>query len=151
MNNSLLFDRCVELPSNQTCYSLVPYTHYTPDLLRFTEEISNEFDQLVQQYPPFDACRAFITAVSCVYEFPPCDPTTGVLLPICSELCTDIEDNIEDCTIDSFEDYPAIDELFNVFECTEPETYFMNLPPQYILNDETGCTELRKYCTYARM
>ena len=84
-------------------------------------------------------------------NFHPCDSTTGVLLPICPELCTDIEDNIEDCAIDFFEDYPAIDELFNVFECTEPETYFMNLPPQYIFNDGSGCTELCKYCTYACM
>ena len=102
----------------------------------------------MRRYDLFDSCRAFITAVSCVYEFPPCEPITGQLNPICPELCPEITFNIEDCAINPNENYPAVNEALDIFVCTEPETYFMGLPPQYIQTDTSECTELCKCCTY---
>ena len=105
---------------------------------------------MIGEYDPFDTCTVFITAVTCVYRFPPCDPTTGRLLPICHQQCPDIESNIEECSPETLEDYPSVSRLLDSFVCLEPQSYIMNLPQQYIETDTSQCSELGKY-TYVCM
>lgn len=137
--------RCIEIPSDHICLILVPYSYYTPDTLGYSDEVINEFEDVITQYDPFDSCRTFATALTCVYTFPACNPTTGRVVPICPELCPDIRSNIEECALGSPENYPSLNSLYDSFVCTDPQTYFMNVPLQYIENDTSNCSALGKY------
>ena len=134
--------RCIPVP-DETCTTLVPYTHYTPNSNTFTEELGREVTEIISEYEPFDECRAFSVAVLCEYRYPACDPTTGTLFPLCPELCPAINSNVQNCALESYEEYPTVLELFTAFECTDPETYLMNVPPKYISNS-SFCTPLSK-------
>ena len=135
--------RCVPVP-DETCTALITYTDYTPNTLRFPEEFSREFVQLIGEFGPFDECRAFITAIACLLRYPACNSTTGVLLPLCHEFCASIDSNMENCAPESYDNYPTLSVLINTVECTETETYLVNIPPQYISNDSTVCAEFGK-------
>ena len=137
-----MLNRCIEVP-DETCVTLIPYMYYTPDTFGLTEQIVNDFSGVITEYDPFDPCRAFIAAISCVYRYPPCDPSTGTLFPICPAVCPTVNSDIENCALESYEEYPSVGAFINSFECTEPETYLRNVPPQYI-NNGTACTELSK-------
>ena len=43
------------------------------------------------------ACTLFFNAVLCFYNFPPCDPNTSQLLPICSGRCDELHRLFEFC------------------------------------------------------
>ena len=137
--------RCIPVP-DETCTALIPYSNYTPDTLGFSEELSREFTQLVGEFGPFDECRAYITSVACLLRYPACNSTTGlrVILLQCPEFCRSIDSSIENCAPASYDNYPSLRMLVNTFECTEIETYLVNIPPQYISSDSTVCTEFSK-------
>ena len=137
-----LVHRCNPVP-DETCISLIPYTHYVPGSNTFTEELGTEITEIISEFEPFDDCRVFSVVVLCQYRYPACDPTTGTLFPICTELCPTVDSNIQNCALESYDEYPAVGVLFTTFECSEPETYLMNIPPQYISNSSV-CTPLSK-------
>ena len=138
--------RCIEI-LDDTCLTLIPYyTHYTPDVFGFTEELTYEFTQLIEEYPPFDECRAFITVVSCLNRFPACDNATGRLLLICDEICPFIDSSIQTCD-PGHNNYPSVRAFLNSYDCSKPETYLAYVPPllpQYVSNDVPVCTGLGK-------
>ena len=140
MNIISFLGRCIEVP-DETCSTQLPRYHYAPNALQYTEELSNEFADLIKQYDLFHVCRSFITIIVCVSRFPICNATTGQLTPICPDLCPTIESTFVECALDSLEDYPSLTELFNSFRCHQPASYFNNLPLQYIGNDSSDCLE----------
>ena len=149
--------RCIPVP-DETCIALIPYTYYTPNTSGFPEELSREFMQLIREFRPFDECRAILTVMACLLRYPACNSTTRlqILLPLCPEFCRSIDSNIENCAPVSYDNYPSLSMLVNTLECTEIETYLVDIPPQYISNDSTVCTEFSKSmcvrsCVYARV
>ena len=84
----------------------------------------------------------------CVFRFPACNPETGMILPICPELCPTVDDIVMQCSLEFFRgnpDFPNINQLLDTFVCLEPETYY-NFPEQYIATDE--CTAFSKCIMY---
>ena len=140
--------RCIPVP-DETCTALISYSSYTPDTFRFPEELSREFTQLIGEFGPFDECRAFLTAMTCLVRYPACNSTTGlrVIVPLCPEFCRSIDSSLENCAPESYDNYPTLSMFINTFECSETETYLVNIPPQYISNDSTACIEFSK-CVY---
>ena len=138
------FGRCIEIP-DETCLTQLPYFYYAPNAFQYTEELSDEFGELISQYDLFHVCRSFITIVDCVFRFPLCNDTSGQLIPICPDLCPTIDSTFVECSADFLEDYPSLNQLFNSFKCLEPASYFSNLPLHYIGNDSSDCLEDSKY------
>ena len=140
----LYLHRCIEIPTEETCLSLIPYTHYAPDTFEFTEELSNEFNQIIERFEPFNPCRTIILGAICVYRYPACNATTGLLLPVCTEICPDVMSAIRDCSLESF-DYVYVSQTLNAFDCTQPQTYFTEFPSYYIETDPDECAVFGKH------
>ena len=84
--------------------------------------------------------------MTCMLRFPACDPTTGMILPICPEQCPTLDAIIMECSAEYFRnnpDFPAMNELLNTIVCLEPQTYY-NIPVQYVTTAPNYCIELSK-------
>jgi len=97
-------------------------------------------------------CQSFFRTVLCFYEFPPCaisSVNVSELLPICHERCPEIQSAYQYCfdrldlTIINKEIYPALPGIIENFNCTLPQTYYVNDAKQLNISN-TSCSEFYK-------
>lgn len=122
--------------------TLLSHSLYAPDTNFFQigdESLVEESEQLSGQFGIFDPCKSFITILTCLLAYPPCNDTTGKLLPICSAVCPEFDSNNERCGFDGTDGiFPAVAKFHGEFRCRIPETY-IHFPVQYIETDPNNC------------
>ena len=136
--SSLCFNSCIEVDAEETCRPQIPNSHYAPTTFEATDELFSEIQNIITQLDPFNPCRVFITTVICVFRFPACNPMTGMILPICPDLCPLVDDIVMQCSLEFFRnnpEFPNVNRLLDEFECLDPQSYY-NFAIQYISTDD---------------
>ena len=140
--------RCIEVPKEETCRPQIQNSFYAPGTFDSTGQLFSEFQEIISQLNTLDLCRAFLSAVICVFRFPACNETRGTILPICRDICHIVDSIIEQCASgQNFRHnprFPAVNTLLDTFVCLQPETYY-NFPVQYIETDPDICSGFSKY------
>ena len=70
---------------------------------------------------------------------------TGMILPICPDVCPLVDDIVSQCSLEFFrnnEEFPNVNQLLDDFVCLEPQSYY-NFPIQYISTDD--CSAFSKW------
>ena len=123
---SLLLFRCVKLPEDN---QQEDYDYYAIDIGNKQEvtNLINNVRNLVERYNiyQFSICE-FINTSTSLAEFPPCDPTTFKLRPICETQCRTFFEVISRCFSSAVEAGVSISEfaaLYDDYNCTNPDTH----------------------------
>ena len=137
------------MPEGETCLSQIPYSFYAPAAMMFTDQLSEEIRTIIRRLDASDPCRGYITYVMCAHRFPACNATTGLLLPLCPTVCPNLINIVETCSSEYFigdPNFPAMNQLFSTFICTDPESYY-TFPRlnQYVDTDPSNCIRFSKY------
>ena len=84
-----------------------------------------------------DSCKNVLLNLICYYEYPPCDPSTGNAISVCSESCDEFSDLANHCL--SFVDpgSPLLETPLLGLDCFDPFSY---LNP-YVFIDNTTCVD----------
>lgn len=109
------------------------------------------------QPPPHPDCVNALEHMMCIAAAPPCNQTTDLLLPICTESCLAFTRLVEERTCDGIIEEAQIlavstevkvlvlfvDLLLN-FDCDEPSSLYLHDNVEELLGMESdGCTELQ--------
>ena len=87
--------RCTEISRDSPCYTRIPgrnsdytYPQYLPGLTIRSVSVDVVVAVLESQNPPPNpACVDAVLHIICAAAFPPCDPSTQRVLPICNDSC----------------------------------------------------------------
>ncbi len=102
--------------------ALVQNTHYILLPSRNTNYLLGELNDLKQENISIK-CSELITFVSCFYIFPPCDPTSGYQIEICSDLCDNISSLIETC-VQPLTQRNELVTFLDMFNCSSLKSQF---------------------------
>ena len=98
---------------------------------------SNIFDSIKDN----EACNTFMDGILCFYNFPPCDPNTSQLLPMCPLRCEELYILFELCGDQESE---LIKFIIINFNCSDPATYFGTVPVGVSVSTTT-CSKSQTY------
>ena len=133
----LYIRRCKVIPENDNCTRILSGEYYAPNALD-TGTLN-----LVQQFIILDsikdseACTIFFNGILCFYNFPPCDPDTSQLLPICPGRCEELHRLFEFCG-------KLINFIIINFDCSDPATYYGTVPGDASVST-TACSKSQTY------
>jgi len=130
--------RCERLPQNNQCSDILQEEYYyARDAWSIEAEsiVRTAFQILVDN----DTCSTFMKTLLCFYYYLPCDVTSSKLLPFCDARCSELDGMLKKCDI--FSPQLIIDPNlgFSTFNCSNPETYFTNIP---FMVSNTSCSKL---------
>ena len=145
-NNGCFFNSCIEVPEDESCQPQLITSFYAPATVDSNSQILREFRDVISQLNTLDVCRAFFSTMDCMYRFPACNATTRKILPICPDICSFVDTVVNLCTEEfrNNPDFPALNQLLDIFMCLEPQSYY-NLPAQYIETNPNDCLKICKY------
>lgn len=118
-------------------------TYYTPNVTEITQSNFRNIITLIQAIEISASCETLVDVLLCAYTFAPCDFATSRLLPICLERCVVINQLFDMCrqfvTNQTLQLIPVLRPLLEMFNCSDPLTYF-SVQPELI--SATVCTNL---------
>jgi len=136
--------RCGQISNDNQCYGLLSDDHYFLRELAFNARNIQELQIILEALKQSERCSLFLTVVYCFYNFPPCDFNTSEALPVCSPRCPEVDSVVEECqgiiNIPTFRSIPNLAEYFDNFNCTDPNTYYPDVPPNTGFSS-TSCSE----------
>ena len=109
------------------------FTHYAidiankPEVMSLVIQISSLLDE--NDIVNITTCR-FLNVTVFLVEFPPCDPTTFKLLPICDTECPNFNIITSCCFRDGIEEGIMISgfaALYDSYNCSDPSTHLHNV------------------------
>ena len=155
----LTYCRCVKSQNVSSCFDLLLEKYFAKNTIFIGE---SDFEDVRVIFDIFAAdsqtCQSFFRTVLCFFEFPPCAislANVSELLPICLKRCPEIQSAYQYCfdrldlTIINNETYPPLRGLIENFNCTLPQTYYVNDAKQLIISN-TSCSEFYKWSKYVQ-
>ena len=137
-NYGICIYRCKVIPENDNCTRILSGKYYyVPNAVD-----TNIFD-LVKNINIFDsikdneACTTFYNGVLCFYNFPPCEPDTFQLLPLCPGRCEEIHRLFEFCG-------ELVNFIVVTLNCSDPISYYGNIPVDINVSTAT-CSKSQIY------
>lgn len=157
-DDSKTYYRCRPFPNNNNCNDLLLEEYYAVSAVS-TGGVDFELFRVLLSGNIMDSpavCQSFIDAILCFYEFQPCrssDNNMSELLPICIERCPEIQQAydfcLEDITLIIPAGFPALLEIIENFNCTDPRSYYANGERDLDISD-TYCSKLLCSCSVNR-
>ena len=166
LKNTIIHSRlhsCEPLPDDYAACKAITnrrsthyYEHILPDIHNDIEGHAVDIGlAILQQFnpPPPQECTDFIAHFLCLVAVPPCDPETGLPMPVCNESCVayerllgvdycrDLDDYIHGVQQSStFPDLRAVVDRYFEIDCYNTSTYIFE--PTVTTFSSQSCTHL---------
>ena len=106
---------------------------------------------LVDALEQSEKCTVFLRILFCFYNFPPCDFNHSEALPVCPGKCPEIDELMEECRgiadLPTFQIIPFIGPFLENYNCSNPVTYYPDIPSQINFSNST-CSKYNIYYLY---
>ena len=142
----MFISRCKKIPTDDTngCNDVLSTEYYVIRSLAFIEDGVRDLETLINLLQQSEKCTLFLRILFCFYNFPPCDFNRSEALPVCPGKCPEIDGLFEECrgvaNLPSLEIIPFIGPFVDNYNCSNPATYYPDIPADINYSNST-CSE----------